>query len=129
MLTKEQLLKQAKEFLEWKGDVYYVYNSRVSTKQKAIFEYCFELVENIEGSRINEFNSYQDVKKAMLNGAVDWLMYSFGGCSHCYNDDIYEALYLKPAPINRNLDGCKLLERQAEYLKQASNLLIKNIYL
>lgn len=129
MLTKQQLLKQVKEFLEWKGDVYHVYNSRVSTKLKAIFEYCYELFNNIKSSRIEVFNSNADVVNAMLNGADSWLMYSFGGCSHYYNVDIYEALYLKPAPTNRVLNGNKLLERQAEYLKQASNLLIKNIYL
>ena len=67
--------------------------------QKAIYEYAFELVDNIAdqytttAEELEHIENIKDLKELALNGATDWYQYSWGGCSLCYNYDILTRLF------------------------------------
>lgn len=108
------------------------------TYQKAIFEYAFEICDNIADNYIStaeeleHLESITNLKERALNGASDWEQYSWGGCSLCYNYDILERLFC-PSIVKKyeNADsvrGRHLLDYQAAALSRAFskiNLIIK----
>lgn len=88
-----------------------------------------ELAENIRGGwlSLDDLDSVQGRKRAMLNGASDWAQYSWGGCSLIYNGDIAERL-CTPSELKRRRGGEwrpnaseEWLDTQARALHQASN--------
>lgn len=87
-----------------------------------------ELAENIRGGwlSLDDLDSVQGRKRAMLNGASDWAQYSWGGCSLIYNGDIAERL-CTPSELKRTRGGEwrpnaseEWLDIQARALHQAS---------
>lgn len=99
------------------------------TYQKAIFEYAFELCDNIADNYIStaedleHLESIPNLKERALNGASDWSQYSWGGCSLCYNYDILTRLFCKSIVKKyENADsirGRHLLDYQANALAKA----------
>lgn len=88
-----------------------------------------ELAEGIQGGwlSLDDLDSVQGRKRAMLNGASDWANYSWGGCSLIYNGDIAERL-CTPSELKRTRGGEwrpnaseEWLDTQARALFQASN--------
>lgn len=108
------------------------------TYQKAIYQYAFELVDNIADNYITTADELEhlenitNLKERALNGASDWSQYSWGGCSLCYNYDILRRLFC-PSIVKKykNADtvrGRHLLDYQASALSKAFskiNFLIK----
>ena len=97
--------------------------------QKALYEYAFELVDNIENQytttaeELEHIENITDLKARALNGAEDWSQYSWGGCSLCYDYDILTRLFC-PSFVKRheNADtvrGIHLLDLQAIALARA----------
>lgn len=87
-----------------------------------------ELAEAIQGGwlSLDDLDSVQGRKRAMLNGASDWSDYSWGGCSLIYNSDIAERL-CTPSELKRTRGGEwrpnaseEWLDTQARALHQAS---------
>lgn len=87
-----------------------------------------ELAEAIQGGwlSLDDLDSVQGRKRAMLNGASDWAQYSWGGCSLIYNGDIAERL-CTPSELKRTRGGEwrpnaseEWLDTQARALHQAS---------
>ena len=87
-----------------------------------------ELAEGIQGGwlSLDDLDSVQGRKRAMLNGASDWADYSWGGCSLIYNGDIAERL-CTPSELKRTRGGEwrpnaseEWLDTQARALHQAS---------
>ena len=71
------------------------------------------------------FETWADLKKALLNGADSWKQYSEGGCALCYNCDIAERL-CNPSELKKTANGAKepnaregWLDVQARALYQA----------
>lgn len=99
------------------------------TYQKAIYQYAFELVDNIADNYITtaeeleHLESIANLKERALNGATNWNQYSWGGCSLCYNFDILNRLFCKSiAKKYENADsvrGRHLLDYQASALARA----------
>lgn len=99
------------------------------TYQKAIYQYAFELVDNIADNYITtaeeleHLESIANLKERALNGATNWNQYSWGGCSLCYNFDILNRLFCKfIAKKYENADsvrGRHLLDYQASALARA----------
>lgn len=74
----------------------------------------------VEVNTLNSNLAGVDVIKLLLNGADDWMQYSFGGCSLIYNGDIAERL-APPSQRKRLInDGSRALECQARALAQAA---------
>lgn len=97
--------------------------------QKAIYQYAFELVDNIADNYIStaeeleHLENITNLKERALNGASDWNQYSWGGCSLCYNYDILSRLFC-PSIVKKykNADtvrGRHLLDYQATALSRA----------
>ena len=70
------------------------------------------------------------LKRALLNGAVDWQQYSEGGCSLIYSEEIAQRL-CTATELKRTQNGCKApnaheqwLDVQARALYQACNLIV-----
>lgn len=108
------------------------------TYQKAIYQYAFELVDNIADNYITtaeeleHLESITNLKERALNGAENWTQYSWGGCSLCYNFDILSRLFcksiVKKYQYADTIRGRHLLDWQASTLSKAFskiNFLIK----
>lgn len=99
------------------------------TYQKAIYQYAFELIDNIAddytttADELAHLESITNLKERALNGASDWNQYSWGGCSLCYNYDILSRLFCPSiAKKYENADsvgGRHLLDYQANALAKA----------
>ena len=61
--------------------------------------------------------------KALLNGAENWIQYSFGGCSLCYNSDIIERLQLP-----EDTDSNTVFFEQAKALAGAEYFIKKVVF-
>ena len=66
-----------------------------SAWKRGVKEYTDELLDNLE----EKAQSYErlprnekELKEWLLNGAMDWEDYSYGGCSLIYDEDIAERL-------------------------------------
>lgn len=100
---------------------------------RGVTAYALELLDSIEEAikggwlSLDDLDSAQGRKRAMLNGASDWGAYSWGGCSLIYNGDIAERL-CTPSELKRTRGGEwrpnaseEWLDTQARALFQASN--------
>lgn len=94
-----------------------------STWDKAVTQYALEILCDLDYlERDPDFDigklSVKELEAVCLNGANDWRMYSFGGCSLCYNYDIQERLYPK-SKWRKYPSGDKLLYDQSRALRSA----------
>ena len=110
-----------------------------SAWKRGVKEYALELLEDIDNDIECGYISEGDlcnptmIKKALLNGADDWSMYSWGGCSLIYNEDIAERLCC-PSELKRTNGGKwrpnsreEWLDTQARALNQACRLIINTM--
>lgn len=101
-----------------------------SAWRRGVYEYAESLLDNLDPC---EDYSAATLRRALLNGADGWRQYSWGGCSHIYDQDIAAAL-CTPSELKRT-DGGRLgpnrseswLDVQARALHQAARLLQKLI--
>lgn len=80
-------------------------------------------------------NNLEATKENMLNGAMDWTQYSYGGCSLIYDYDIAERLATpseiksrtrKDGSLNQNANARETwLDVQARALYQASRKILR----
>ena len=107
---------------------------------RGVKEYAAELLDNlaedIEYGWIDEIvlESTSLLKKALLDGADDWMDYSWGGCSLIYDGDIAERL-CNPSELKKTKDGERRpnareewLDVQARALRQAAHLIMDAAY-
>jgi hypothetical protein len=92
------------------------------------------LEEGIEGNWFSDENilSPNLLKKELLNGAMDWLEYSEGGCALVYDEDIAKRL-CTPSELKQKKGGRlqpnsreTWIELQARALYQAAGLIIRS---
>ena len=86
-----------------------------SAWKKGVKEYADELLDNLE----EKAQSYErlprnekELKEWLLNGAMDWEDYSYGGCSLIYDGDIAERL-CTPSELKKK-DGGRLAPNSQE---------------
>lgn len=106
---------------------------------RGVHEYAHELVYNLFENHTKEemrdiLNSPSLFIKALLNGADDWKMYSWGGCSLIYNNEIAQRL-CTPSELKIVRNGQRRpnaseewLDTQARALYQAQRLLENIIF-
>lgn len=80
-----------------------------SAWNKGVKEYALELVESIDENNLVYLSC--DLQRVLLNGASDWIEYSWCGCSLIYNCDI-----------------AKRLCTRSEFLRKRGGLLRPNKY-
>lgn len=81
----------------------------------------WQLFEDSENGNIVIHNVRNELQTILLSGADNWEHYSFGGCALVYNQDI-ERHYLKEWDY-KVLDGCQLLQMQADCLYEAYKII------
>lgn len=107
-----------------------------SAWRRGVIEYAWMLFDNIEqhydylGLNSDERLSRQELKKYMLNGAIDWKEYSEGGSALIYDGDIAKML-CNPTELKKTDSGrCQpnkresWLDVQARALYQACDLIL-----
>ena len=99
-----------------------------SAWKRGVKEYTDELLDNLE-ERAYSYErlprNEKELKEWLLNGAMDWEDYSYGGCSLIYDGDIAERL-CTPSELKKK-DGGRLepnsqeswLDVQTRALRQA----------
>lgn len=121
-----------------------LYQSIESEKQRSAWDkgvsaYALELVEQL-GEQIGggyfeelDLTEPKKVRAALLNGAVNWSQYSWGGCSLIYDGDIAERLCC-PSELKKTRNGERRpnsreewLDVQARALFQAANRVCRHI--
>lgn len=121
-----------------------LYQSIESEKQRSAWDkgvsaYALELVgqlgEQINGGYFEELDLTEPkkVRAELLNGAVNWSQYSWGGCSLIYDSDIAERLCC-PSELKKTRNGERRpnsreewLDVQARALFQAANRICRHI--
>lgn len=98
---------------------------------RGLTEYANELIDTLEEYDEDELANASLVRKAMLNGAVNWSDYSWSGCSLIYNGDIAARL-ATPSELKRTRGGAlkpnaheEWLDTQARALGQAAARVIE----
>ena len=101
-----------------------------SAWNKGVTLYAFELVEELKERAEYEGRNPEAGKECrewMLNGALDWIQYSWGGSSLIYDSDIAERL-CTPSELKKTRHGERRpnsreewLDTQARALYQACN--------
>lgn len=92
-----------------------------SAWERGVREYAGELLEDLdEAIRGGWFEaeglaSPELVRKALLNGAVDWSMFSWGGSSLIYDGDIAERLCC-PSELKKTRNGERRPNAREEWL-------------
>lgn len=103
-----------------------------SAWDKGVNEYALELIDKlIENAKWNglkengyEFYGSPADKKAMLNGAYDWIGYSWGGCSLIYDSDIAERLCC-PSELKKTRNGERKPNSREEWLDTQARALFQ----
>lgn len=92
-------------------------NQKARSKwSKGVNAYSVMLLEALEGTdEISKDIEYQVLKKMLLNGAEDWLQYSYGGWALIYDSDIAQMLST-PTELKRTCNGKKKPNRREEWL-------------
>ena len=86
-----------------------------SVWKKGVKKYADELLDNLEEkAQINERlpKDEKELKEWLLNGAMDWEDYSYGGCSLIYDSQIAERL-CTPSELKKK-DGGRLAPNSQE---------------
>ena len=101
-----------------------------SAWQRGVRTYAVELFDELVDHRnLQDGDILTDkvTEKELLNGADDWLQYSYGGCAEIYDGDICERLY-PPSVVQKKREGElpphrdeTWLDVQAKALKQAAS--------
>lgn len=105
-----------------------------SAWRKGVKNYAIDLLDELADGFGNEyqFDNTVDLENGLLNGAINWNDYSYGGCALVYDEDIAKALCtpseLKKSKNARYNPNCRetWIDVQTRALKQAW-LLIRNI--
>ena len=105
---------------------------------KGIKEYATDLLDRLEEAIQGNWFSDENIlspnllKKELLNGAMDWLEYSEGGCALVYDEDIAERL-CTPSELKKKKGGRlqpnsreTWIEVQAKALYQAASLILRS---
>lgn len=108
-----------------------------SAWSRGVTMYALELLEELKEGVNGGYISADDLKspalfsRALLNGASNWSMYSWGGCSLIYNGDIAERLCC-PSELKKTRYGERRpnsreewLDVQARALRQAASVVRK----
>lgn len=103
-----------------------------SVWERGITAYAYELLDNVEKAARDgrALNTVVKWKEAMLNGAQDWIEYSYGGKALIYDEDIAKRICTS-SELKRNRNGELKpnsrelwLDAQARALFRAQNRII-----
>ena len=110
-----------------------------SAWDKGVTVYALELLDSVDEAIQGGYFSAEDIvapkmiRRQLLNGADDWVQYSWGGSALIYNGDIAERL-CSPSELKKTRSGERRpnsreewLDVQARALFQAANRICRHI--
>lgn len=124
-MYQNEIIKKAHELINAK-------NAR-SAWERGVREYAAELLTDLDESITGGWFDAEDlcaplmVKKALLNGADDWSMYSWGGSSLIYDGDIAERL-CNPSELKKTRNGERRPNSREEWLDTQARALGQAAY-
>ncbi len=83
--------------------------------------YAYDLLDTLDEAIIGGYFSEEDlsstklVARAMLNGADNWVQYSWGGCALCYDSDIAFRL-CAPYELKKTANGTRRPNSREQWL-------------
>ena len=86
-----------------------------SAWSKGVKDFALDLLENIRDLNGREVETSKELETALLNGALNWSEYSWGGYYLIYNGDIAAAL-CSPSELKRTRGGEWRPNRREEWL-------------
>lgn len=96
-----------------------------STWGRGVQAYAEEIAHTLADQTHEVEPTRAAIEPVALNGARDWIQYSWGGCSYCYDEDIAKLL-CPPSTLKRKRNGAlppnsceEWLDVQARALTQA----------
>lgn len=102
-----------------------------SAWSKGVKDFALDLLENIRDLNGREVETRKELETALLNGALNWSEYSWGGCALIYDGDIAARL-CSPSEFRRTRGGEwrpnrreSWLDVQARALYQAFRLICR----
>lgn len=104
-----------------------------SAWDRGVKEYALELLESlneaIDGGYFfaDDLNAPKLVRKALLNGADNWSMYSWGGSALIYDGDIAERL-CNPSELKKTRNGERRPNSREEWLDTQARALGQAAY-
>ena len=104
-----------------------------SAWERGVREYAAELLDSLDESIAGGWFDAEDlaapqmVRKALLNGAYDWSMFSWGGSSLIYDGDIAERL-CNPSELKKTRNGERRPNAREEWLDTQARALGQAAY-
>lgn len=86
-----------------------------SAWSKGVKDFALDLLENIRDLNGREVETRKELETALLNGALNWSEYSWGGCALIYDGDIAARL-CSPSEFRRTRGGEWRPNRREEWL-------------
>ena len=100
-----------------------------SAWKRGVKEYTDELLDNLE-EKAQYYErlprNEKELKEWLLNGAMDWEDYSYGGCSLIYDGDIAERL-CTPSELKKK-DGGRLAPNRREGWSDVQTRALRDAY-
>ena len=100
-----------------------------SAWKRGVKEYTDELLDNLE-EKAQYYErlprNEKELKEWLLNGAMDWEDYSYGGCSLIYDGDIAERL-CTPSELKKK-DGGRLVPNSQESWLDVQTRALRDAY-
>ena len=90
-----------------------------SAWDKGVKDYALELLEELE-----EVPTLEELEENLLNGADNWKMYSWGGCSLIYDEDIAQRL-CTPSELKKTRNGQRKPNKNEEWLDTQARALFQ----
>ena len=110
--------------------IYKLENQKVRSKwQKGVIVYSVMLLEKIQDDhkQINDNITFKDLEVLLLNGAKNWVKYSWGGNALIYNEDIAKML-ATPSELKKYNNGEKRPNQKEEWLDTQARALTQAFY-
>lgn len=101
-----------------------------SAWERGIKEYAAELIEELAEAIDGGYFTAEYIaaplmlKRQLLNGASDWMQYSWGGCSLIYDEDIAKRL-CTPSELKRTRNGERKPNAREEWLDTQARALFQ----
>lgn len=93
-----------------------------SARERGVNMYAWEIVDAVDANNFDKPMAISQLRKVLLNGAIDWNEYSYGGCSLIYDGDIAERL-CTPSQLKKKKGGELQPTRRTTWLDEQTHAL------
>ena len=96
-----------------------------SAWSKGVKEYAYMLLDNIFLYRdYKAITNFKELHEELLNGAPNWMEFSWGGCALIYNQDVAKTL-CSPSELKKCKNGMRRPNKQEQWLDTQARALFQ----